>query len=150
MATAVLGAISQVERDRVKEGKRNFTPKQKKFLKLYAQNDFKEPKECAEKAGYQTHYWELLFSLKDDIKEIAQAILLGATPNAANILATTLTADKPLLNHQNKITAAKEILDRTGIVKQDKVEHDHKVSGGLFLMPMKASTDYIEGEVVDD
>lgn len=146
---AVNGAITQAEKSRGKE----FTPKQKKFLQLYAKNNFQNIKECAEKAGYKQHYWSLINTLKDEIKEIAESVLLGSAPEAAMSITELLTSDKPVLNAQTKLQAAKEVLDRSGVIKKEKVEHDHKVHGGIFLLPVKheipteQADDYIEGEV---
>jgi hypothetical protein len=130
---SVRGAITQAERER----KRAFTPKQKKFLKLYAENDFQNAKEIAEKAGYKGHYWNLVNSLKDEIKTISETILVAAAPEAAASLVATLNSDKPIPNAQNKLLAAKEVLDRSGVVKIDKQQVDIGVSGGVFLMPVK-------------
>jgi len=130
---SVRGAITQAEKER----KRAFTPKQKKFLKLFAENNFQDPRTMAEKAGYKGHYWDLVNSLKDEIKTISETILVAAAPEAAASLVATLTSDKPIPNAQNKLMAAKEVLDRSGVVKVDKQQVDVGVSGGLFLLPVK-------------
>lgn len=130
---SVRGAITTVEQKRG----RDYTPKQKKFLTEFAKNNFTNPKECAEKAGYTTHYWSMIYSLKDDIKEIAEAMMVGAAPEAASIIHQILTSDKPIPAAQTKLAAAKEVLDRAGVVKTENHNHNHQVSGGLFLLPMK-------------
>lgn len=129
----VRGAITLAEQKRGRE----YTPKQKKFLTEYAKNNFSNPREAAEKAGYANHYWQMISSLKDDIKEIAEALMVGAAPEAASTVYSILTAEKPIPAAQTKLAAAKEILDRAGVVKTEKVDHNHQVSGGLFLLPMK-------------
>lgn len=147
----VRGAITAIEEKRG----RSYTPKQKKFLVEYAKNNFSNPKEAAEKAGYSTHYWNMITSLKDDIKEIAEALMVGAAPEAASTLYAILTSEKPIPSAQNKLQAAKEILDRAGVVKTEKIEHDHQVRGGLFLLPMKMELqeqrdeEFIDGEWED-
>ena len=143
---SVNGAITQAEKKRGKE----YTPKQKKFLQLYAKNNFSDVKLCAEKAGYKQHYWGLIASLKDDIKEIAESVLLGAAPEAAFAVVDIMNADKPVANAQSKLQAAKEVLDRSGVVKPEKHEHQHEVSGGIFLLPVKhqivEEVEYVDGE----
>lgn len=145
---SIRGAITQAEKSRGRE----FTPKQKKFLTLYANNNFLNPKECAEKAGYKTDYWNLISSLKQDIKEIAESILIGAAPEAASTVTSLLSSDKPVANAQTKLAAAREVLDRTGVVKAERHEHDHKIAGGIFLLPVKTEVsleeeyEYIEGQ----
>lgn len=145
---SVRGAITQVEKKR----NRAYTPKQKKFLKLFAENEFTDAKNCAVKAGYKGGYWQLIDSLKNDIKEISESILVGAAPHAAASLVNIMTADKPVPNAQNKLSAAKEVLDRSGVVKVDKSQVQHEVSGGVFLLPVKHEIvelehdDYIDAE----
>lgn len=146
---SVRGAVASAEKKREKE----YTPKQKKFLTLYAKNNFQDSRECAIKAGYrQEHYWRVVNSLKDDIKDIATAMLLGAAPKAATTVVDVMTTEKPIPNAATKLKAATEILDRTGVVKEEKVAHEHKVAGGIFLLPMKQAieeqvNDYIDGEL---
>lgn len=133
------GAITQQEKDRGK----GYTPKQKKFLTLLVKNNFKDAKSCAEKAGYKTNHWQLISSMKDDIREISESLLLGATPEAAMTITEIMGSDKPVPNAQAKLSAAKEVLDRSGIVKQEVVNHN--VSGGIFILPSKNTVE-IEGE----
>lgn len=136
----VKGIITAVENKRG----RDYTPKQKKFLTEYAKNNFTNPKEAAEKAGYTTHYWSMIHSLKEDIKEIAEALMVGAAPEAASTVYAILSSDKPIPAAQTKLAAAKEILDRAGVIKTEKVDHNHQVSGGLFLIPAKTEIKYVE------
>jgi hypothetical protein len=132
------GAVGIVERTRGKP----FTAKQKKFLVLFAQNNFQDVKTCAQKAGYKVDYWSVINGLKEDIREIAENILVSSAPQAALTLNLVMDSEKPVAGAQNKLVAAKEILDRVGIVKTEKIEHN--VSGGLFLLPAK--TEYVKVE----
>lgn len=130
----ITGAIGAAERTRG----RKYTNKQKKFLKLYTENNFANAKECAVAAGYaENRSLSVVSSLKDDILEITKDLLLAHAPTAAVSMTDMLTSDKPIPNAQTRLAAAKEILDRTGVVKPEKVEHEHKVTGGLFLLPTK-------------
>ena len=127
-------AIASRERSRG----RKYTAKQKKFLKLYAENGFSNSRECAEKAGYRTDkHLEIVNQLKDDILEITKDLLLSRAPEAATAMIDIVSSEKPIPNAQQKLAAAKEVLDRVGVVKPEKVEHEHKVTGGLFLIPTK-------------
>lgn len=136
------GVVSQREKDRGKK----YTPKQRKFLNLLVKNEFKDVSKCAKDAGYKNNYWQLVSSLKEDIKEISEAVLLGSSPEAALTMTTILSADKPIANAQTKLAAAKEILDRTGIIKEEKSTVNHQVSGGIFLLPTKSVLPDIEAE----
>jgi len=46
----------------------------------------------------------------------------------------------------NKLQAAQTILDRAGVVKTDKVDINHNVSGGIFILPEKHTIDLKETE----
>ena len=127
------GVISQRERERG----RDYTPKQKKFLTLFVKEGFKDAAKCARAAGYKNNYWQLIASLKEDIKEISEAVLVGSSPEAAMMLTSILSADKPIANASAKLQAAKEVLDRTGVIKEEKVNVNHHVQGGIFILPTK-------------
>ena len=141
----VNGAITAVEKER----KRSLTPKQKKFLKLYAENNFKEPRECALKAGYaQSIAHKVASDMKQEVLSLTQDLLLAHAPSAAMTLVETMNSDKPSPNGQLRVKSATEILDRSGVGKIEQHQHDHKVSGGLFFLPIKkVEEDFIEGEV---
>lgn len=136
------GVITQQEKQRGRE----YTPKQKKFLTLLVKNNFKNAKECAEKAGYKSNHWQLISSMKDEIKEISESLLLGATPEAALTITDIMASDKPIPNATARLQAAKEVLDRSGIVKTEQVNHN--VTGGIFILPSKNTVE-IEGEYED-
>ena len=133
MARGITGAIGAAEKARG----RQYTPKQKKFLKLYAENNFTNSRECAEIAGYKSDHLKVVSELKDDILEITKDLLLSHAPVAANTLTGMLRGDEPIPNAQARLNAAKEVLDRVGVTKPEKVEHEHKVTGGLFIIPTK-------------
>lgn len=140
-------AIAQVEKKRERE----YTPKQKKFLRLYANNNFQDALECAKKAGYShTGGYKAIESLKEDIIEIASSLLLGAAPQAAMTVVEALSATGPLGISREKLQAAKEVLDRVGIVKQEEITHNHQVSGGLFVIPAKNTLPSATLEIEDD
>ena len=67
-------------------------------------------------------------------------------PHAAFKLLDVLNSDKPIPQASNKLQAAQTILDRVGLGKSDRLQVDHNVSGGIFILPEK---DTIEAEVVD-
>ena len=56
-----------------------------------------------------------------------------------------MKSDKPVPQANNKLQAAQTILDRAGVVKTDKVDINHNVSGGIFILPEKHTID-IEAE----
>jgi hypothetical protein len=48
-----------------------------------------------------------------------------------------------------KLQAAQTILDRVGLGKKDRLEVDHNVSGGIFILPEKKTIDISEGSYED-
>jgi hypothetical protein len=58
-------------------------------------------------------------------------------PKAAHGLLDVLD-DPTALGARNAINAAREVLDRTGLVKREKVEVTNN-GGGMFILPPKAN-----------
>ena len=52
-----------------------------------------------------------------------------------------MKSDKPVPQANNKLQAAQTILDRAGVVKTDKLDVNHNVSGGIFILPEKQTID---------
>mgnify|MGYP007000383346 len=48
--------------------------------------------------------------------------------------------DPSVLGARNAISAAREVLDRTGLVKKEQVEVSGNV-GGIFILPPKTAND---------
>lgn len=140
---SVKSAIVAAEKKRKKE----YLPREKKFLELYAKNNFKDSRACASKAGIPAKsYTYTMTKLSEDIKEIATALLLGAAPQAALSIISGVEGS-PL--SQTQLQAAKEVLDRVGVVKPtETIKHQH--TGGIFLIPAKQAVvldeDIEEGE----
>lgn len=93
-------------------------------------------------AGYakSTKSTYLLRALKDDIIELCRTELALHSPKA--IIGLIGVLDEPTaLGNREKITAIKEILDRAGLVRVDKVEHSAGESGAIFILPPKKPLD---------
>ena len=129
--------------------KRELTPKQESFLEhlIECQGDAKK---AAELAGYSSHYHHVVKTLKSEILELTQEILANSAPKAAFKLVEIMDAKKPVVQANNKLTAAQTLLDRVGISRVDKVDVNHNVgSGSIFLMPDKKPLDLEDGEYED-
>ena len=74
-------------------------------------------------------------SLKDEIMSATTEYLVQIAPKAAVAMAKALD-DPTELGIRDKMAAAKELLDRTGLVKTEKMHVE--ASGGVMLMPPKA------------
>ena len=124
---------------------RKLTEKQENFLEnlLETKGDIAK---AAELAGYSGNTNQVIKSLKQEIVDLAQNILAKEAPKAAFKLVEVMTSNKPMPNINAKLQAAQTLLDRVGVTKQDKVEVNHNVSGGIFILPEKESI-IIDGNV---
>ena len=115
---------------------RELTDKQQTFLKVLfyeAEGDYTRAKQIA---GYSegTSPSEVLRSLKDEVLELTREYLAMNAPLAARAMISVL--DRPSeLGNQHKLSAAKELLDRIGIHKTDRVEVT--APSGIMLLPPK-------------
>ena len=126
--------------------KRELTEKQQMFLEqlVECQGDAKK---AAELAGYKSHYHHVVKGLKSEILELTQEVLANAAPKAAFKLVEIMDSKKPIIQANNKLTAAQTLLDRVGVSKVDKVDVTHNMNaGGIFLMPDKAPLDIEDGD----
>ena len=117
---------------------RELTQKQRLFLDVLfdkAQGSIVQAKKLA---GYSdgTSSSEVVRSLKDEINEATREYLARVAPKAAFSMANVLD-DPTELGIKEKIVAAKDLLDRTGHAKTEKMEVSS--STGLFILPPKDS-----------
>jgi hypothetical protein len=92
-------------------------------------------------AGYSptANTADLLKSLQEEIIEGASTMLAANSPKAAFGLIGVLD-DPSTVGAKNAVAAAKEVLDRAGLVKKEKVEVSSD-QGGLFILPPKKVDD---------
>ena len=123
---------------------RNLTEMQQSFLDnvLETGGDLKK---SAELAGYKGSPNQVIQSLKEELIDLSQDILAHSAPKAAFKLVTIMDTDRPLPQASCKLQAAQAIRDRVGVVKTEKLNIDHNVSGGLFILPQKEKV-VLEGE----
>jgi|TARA_R110000751_G_scaffold71189_2_gene143964 hypothetical protein len=128
---AVLNTIEK------REVKRELTEKQQSFLKHLVETQG-DAKQAAQLAGYSSPYHQIVKSLKSEILEITKEVLASSAPKAAFKLVEIMESNRPIVQASNKLAAATTLLDRVGVVKVDRVDVNHNVGGGIFLMPDKA------------
>ena len=116
--------------------KRNLTEKQQSFLDniVATEGDFKK---SAELAGYSGNHYQILKSLKQEVVDLASDVLARSAPKAAFKLIEMVESDRPVPQASQKLAAAQTILDRVGVSKTDRVEVNHNVQGGIFVLPAK-------------
>ena len=115
---------------------RNLTENQQKFLEVLfeeAQGDVVLAKKLA---GYseKTPTRLVVESLKDEIAEATRSYFSRSAPKAVMALAGALN-DPTQLGLKEKMAAAKDLLDRAGLGKVEKMEVTG--SGGVFYLPPK-------------
>ena len=120
-----------------KETKRELTEKQQSFLNYLVETQG-DAKKAAELAGYSGPHYQVVKALKSEILELTQEVLAHSAPKAAFKLVEILDSKRPIVQASNKLAAAQTLLDRVGVSKVDKLDINHKVAGGIFLMPAKA------------
>ena len=60
-----------------------------------------------------------------------------------------MNSNKLIPQATSKLHAAQTILDRVGIAKTERLDINHKVTGGIFLMPDKQEV-IIDAEVIEE
>lgn len=122
--------------------KRKLTEKQEKFL-----NNLVETKGnlklSAELAGYSGNHYQIIKSLRQEIVDLASNVLAREAPSAAFKLVEVMQSDNAVPQANVKLQAAQTILDRVGLGKQDRMEVNHNVSGGIFILPEKQTIDIV-------
>ena len=120
---------------------RQLTERQQKFLSVLFDDAGGDVATAKKLAGYSdaTRIEEVVnSSMKEEILESTQSFMARNAPKAAMAMVSGLF-DPTELGIRDKMAAAKELLDRTGLVKTEKVQVESK--GGVMLMPPKNMAD---------
>lgn len=80
---------------------------------------------------------DLVETLRGNMLEGQQDDIRSLLVSHANTAARTMVNELSSSNGQNRIVAAKDIMDRAGFRPADVVEHRHKVEGGLTIEYVK-------------
>tara|TARA_A100001515_G_C4574398_1_gene210834 strand:+ start:390 stop:758 length:369 start_codon:yes stop_codon:yes gene_type:complete len=115
---------------------RKLTEQQQKFLDVLFDQAAGSVAQAKKLAGYAetTSTTHIVNSLKEEILEATQMYMSRNAPRAAVAMVGALM-DPTELGIRDKMQAAKELLDRTGLVKTEKMQVEAK--GGVMLMPPK-------------
>jgi len=121
--------------------KKQLTEQQEKFLIALFGEAQGSPSKAAELAGYApTSYANVVRSLKQEIIERAEGVLAMYSPRAAMGLVNALGEDGTTPAANIRMEAAKQILDRVGLVKREQIDVNAKVAHGIFILPPKDGT----------
>jgi hypothetical protein len=115
---------------------RKLTERQQKFIEALFAEANGSIKDAKVMAGYSatTNSQEIIHSLKEEILEATQMYMASNAPKAAIAMVSGID-DPTELGTRDKLSAAKELLDRTGLIKTEKIQVES--SGGVMLMPPK-------------
>jgi len=115
---------------------RALTEKQQKLLAVLFDEAGGDILTAKKLAGYSdaTSSTEVINSLKEEILDATSSYMARNAPKAAMAMVGALY-DPTELGIRDKMQAAKELLDRTGLVKTEKMQVEAK--GGVMLMPPK-------------
>lgn len=117
---------------------RKLTDLQKQALQNYIDRDYTDVKGAFLDAGYTPDSVNAAIrSLRKEIIDLAENILLTTAPSAAHTIRDVMTSEDGVTQAANKLDAAKTILDRVGLGKQEKVDHNVNMQGGLMILPAK-------------
>ena len=116
---------------------RQLNERQQKFLDVLFEDAGGDVVAAKKLAGYaeNTPTTSIVRGLKEEILEATQMYMARNAPKAAMAMTGALY-DPTELGIRDKMSAAKELLDRTGLVKTEKMQVE--ASGGVMLMPPKA------------
>jgi len=119
---------------------RQLNERQQKFLNVLFEEAGGDVVAAKKLAGYaeSTSTTEIVRGLKEEILEATQMYMARNAPKAAMAMTGALY-DPTELGIRDKMSAAKELLDRTGLIKTEKVQVE--ATGGVMLMPPKAAVE---------
>ena len=130
----------------LKTQEKNLTNTQEKFLDALFGEAQGNPKRAGELAGYSEHsYPKVLRNLKDEIVKRAENYLAIHSAKAATRMVNLLDEDGTTPHASIRMEAAKQILDRIGIVKKDQLDINMNLKHGMFILPAK---DKVEESIV--
>ena len=122
----------------IKPPKKNLTAQQEKFLDGLFGEAKGDPKKAGDLAGYSAHsYPKVLRNLRNEIVTRAENYLATHSAKAATKMVDMLDEDGATPHASIRMEAAKQILDRIGIAKKEKLDINMRAVHGLFILPSK-------------
>jgi hypothetical protein len=116
--------------------KKELTEQQKRFLEVLFADANGNINQAMKMAGFSEGYSrrQLTNSLREEIIEATQLYIAMAAPKAAVAMINAID-DPTELGLKEKMSAAKDLLDRAGLVKTEKVQVES--TGGIMVLPAK-------------
>ena len=115
---------------------RELTDRQKKFMEVLFDQANGDVVQAKLLAGYSEHTSTatIVDSLKKEIMEATESFMARNAPKAAVAMVSGME-DPTQLGMRDKLSASKELLDRVGLIKTEKVQVE--ASGGVMILPPK-------------
>jgi len=115
---------------------RQLTEKQQKFLDVLFDEAAGNPVAAKKLAGYSdtVSSTTIMAALQEEVNDLTRKFLAAAGTRAAYSLLEVI-ANPTDLGNKEKLAASKDVLDRAGFVKTDKVEI--KSENPVFILPPK-------------
>ena len=115
---------------------KQLTEKQQAFLKVLFDEANGDVLSAKRLAGYSegTSTNDVVKSLREEIEDATKQYMARIAPRAAVAMGNALV-DPTELGIRDKMTAAKDLLDRAGFIKTEKVNVES--TGGIFVLPAK-------------
>jgi hypothetical protein len=119
---------------------RNLTEKQQKFLDVLFEEAGGNLVTARKLAGYAdgVSTKSIAESLAEEIADLTKKFISSSAVKAAYSMFEVMNNPTDLGNKE-KMTAAKDVLDRSGFIKTEKVEVS--AANPLFILPQKANED---------
>jgi|TARA_R110001632_G_scaffold153979_1_gene272052 hypothetical protein len=118
---------------------KEYTDKQLIFLDALMSEECRgNLRKAMDVAGYakESSISSVVGALKEEINEKASMTLAMNAPKAAWGMVDVLN-DPSAMGARNTVSAAREILDRTGLIKKEQVEVTN-TGGAMFILPPKS------------
>ena len=123
---------------------RKLTERQQKFIDALFGEAMGNHRLAMDIAGYSsnTTWRDVTANINEEILQASKEYLSMHAPKAA-VAITGIIDDPTELGNRDKLTAAKDVLDRAGVVKQEKIEVN--TPSGLFILPSKKEEEEVDG-----
>jgi hypothetical protein len=127
-------------------GKKELTERQQMLLEALCGEAQGNVRQAMRIAGYSenTTIHEAVAPIRDEIVERASMMLAMNAPRATFSMLGVLD-DPGAMGARNAVAAAREILDRSGLVKKEQIEVKGP-EGGIFILPPKQSDTSLDDE----
>ena len=115
---------------------KKLTEQQSKFIEVLFTEAAGDPVKARKLAGYSDNSStkEIMDSIKEEVIQATQLYIATNAPRAAMAVVSGIV-DPTELGIKEKLNAAKDLLDRAGVVKTEKMQIE--ASNGVMILPPK-------------